>query len=253
MKYTFLGTGTSQGIPLIGCRCATCLSTDVRDKRLRSSLMVESATTRLVIDIGPDFRYQMLRAGVERVDALVLTHEHNDHVVGLDEVRALNFVQQEPMNIYCTERVEKSLRKRFYYIFENSDYPGIPLLRIHRIGEESFHVGDIELQPLPVYHADMPVLGFRMGDFTYVTDANQIPPATRTMMRHSPHLTLNALKQSAHHSHFSLDEAVALARELGAGQTYFTHISHQMGRHAEVQAKLPPGVQLAYDGLEVRH
>ena len=251
MRYTFLGTGTSQGIPVMGCQCEVCTSNHVKDKRLRTALLVESSTTKVCIDIGPDFRYQMLRENINHLDAIVITHEHNDHVAGLDEVRALNFIQQKPMKLYCTERVQAALRKMFFYIFENSDYPGVPQIEFVTINKKSFQIGDILFQPIHLMHADMPVLGFRMGNFTYITDANYISEEDKDIARNSEVLVLDALRKGHHHSHFTLEEAVELSKELKASQTYFTHISHQMGRHKNVNLDLPHGMELAWDELEV--
>lgn len=251
MRFTLLGTGTSQGVPIIGCNCEVCNSTDIRDKRLRTSLLVESESTQLSIDIGPDFRYQMLRQGVQKLDGILITHEHNDHIAGLDEVRALNFMQKKAMPIYCTERVEQALRKKFYYIFENSDYPGVPQIDLVRIDQDPFTLGDIKIIPIQLMHASMPVFGFRMGDFAYITDANYISESEKQKLVGVKYLVLDALRREKHHSHFNLAEAVELADEIGAKQTWLTHVSHQMGLAADVNAELPEGIRLGYDGLEV--
>lgn len=205
----------------------------------------------MCVDIGPDFRYQMLRAGVTDLDAVVITHEHNDHIAGLDEVRALNYIQGRPMPIYCTEPVEQALRKKFYYIFENADYPGVPQIEFRRIGKEPFTIGEIEFIPIQMMHADMPVLGFRIGDFAYITDVNYIPAEEKARLAGVRLLVLDALRKEKHHSHFSLPEAIDLARELSPEMTWFTHISHQMGLAAEVNQDLPEGMLLGYDGLVV--
>ena len=251
MKFTFLGTGTSQGIPLIGCTCQVCTSNDLKDKRLRSSLLVQSDKTILNIDVGPDFRQQMLNEDVRKMDAIVFTHEHMDHTAGLDEVRAFNFIQKKAMDLYATKRVQKRLHEQYSYIFQNPDYPGIPQITMHTIGSVPFMVGDIELIPIQVMHGQMPILGFRIGDFTYITDANYIADDQRALIAGSKYLVINALRKKSHHSHFSLDEAIELSRELGAEKTYFTHISHQMGRHEDVNRELPKRVELAYDGLTI--
>ncbi len=251
IRYTFLGTGTSQGIPLIGCQCAVCISKDERDKRLRCALLVEGVKTTLCIDIGPDFRQQMLRAGVRQLDAILITHEHMDHTAGLDEVRAFNFIQQRPMKIYCTLRVQKRLREQYAYIFGKRDYPGIPQVELVTIDKTPFQVGEFKVEPIQLYHAKMPVLGFKIGALTYITDANEIPPGEKAKFQDASHLVLNALRKEKHHSHFTLEEAVALGKSQGAKKLYLTHISHQMGRYAEVSRELPEGVQLAYDGLVV--
>lgn len=250
MKFTFLGTGTSQGIPLIGCTCNVCTSDDWKDKRLRSSLLVESKSTTVNIDAGPDFRYQMLRAGVMKMDAIIITHEHMDHTAGLDEVRAFNFIQNKPMEIYATERVQKRLREQYSYIFQNSDYPGVPQVVLKTIDMETpFTIGDIKFIPVKVLHGQLPVLGFRIGDFTYITDANYIGETEKNLIRGSKHFVVNALRKKNHHSHFTLGEAIDLAKELEVPNAYFTHISHQLGTHKEISSELPKGVQLAFDGL----
>lgn len=251
MRFTLLGTGTSQGVPIIGCSCEVCRSSDPQDKRLRTSLLIESEETSVCIDIGPDFRYQLLRENVNDLDAVVITHEHNDHIAGLDEVRALNFIQQKPMPVYCTAEVEQALRKKFYYIFENSDYPGVPRIQFIRIGDSNFEVGDISITPIQLMHADMPVLGFRIGDFAYITDANYISEVEQQKLKGVKYLIFDALRREKHHSHFSLPEAVEFARKLSPERTWFTHVSHQMGLAAEVNAELPENMMLAYDGLVV--
>lgn len=252
MKFTFLGTGTSQGIPVIGCTCNVCRSDDPRDERLRSSLLVQSKTTAFTIDIGPDFRQQMLREQVGDLDAIVFTHEHQDHTAGLDEVRAFNFINQKTIGLYAMPRVEKRLREQYSYIFKNADYPGIPQVKFYELhAQRPFKIGDIEILPIQVMHGQMPVLGFRMGDFTYITDANYIGETEKNLIRGSKHLVLNALRQKSHHSHFTLQEAIELSRELRVENTYLTHISHQMGTHQEVSKELPKGVEVAWDGLVV--
>lgn len=213
---------------------------------------MESETTTLVVDTTPDFRYQMLRADVKKLDAVVFTHSHKDHIAGLDDVRAFNYFSREPMPVYATVLTEEALKREFIYIFAEKKYPGIPKINIISIDDEPFTVGDIFIQPVRVDHLNMPVLGFRFGNFTYITDANHIDDIEKDKIRGSEVLVLNTLRKEKHISHFSLDEAVALAAELGVPRTYFTHISHQMGRHDEVNAELPPGNQLAYDGLILR-
>ncbi|MFN8242735.1 MAG: MBL fold metallo-hydrolase [Ferruginibacter sp.] len=251
LTITFLGTGTSSGVPMIGCDCEVCLSADKKDKRLRSSILVESAQTRFVIDTTPDFRYQMLRANIKNLDAVLFTHPHKDHVAGLDDVRAYNFFQQKAMEIYANSLTEEALKREFAYAFSDKRYPGIPELSLNTIGDESFYIGDIPVTPILVWHLRMPVLGFRMGSFTYITDANRIEPEELDKIKGSEVLVLNALRHKEHISHFTLDEAVALAQQLEVKQAWFTHVSHQMGLHAAVNETLPEGISLAWDGLQL--
>lgn len=247
-----MGTGTSSGVPMIACDCQVCSSSDKKDKRLRSSILVQSATTTLVVDTGPDFRYQMLRAQVKNLDAVLFTHPHKDHLAGLDDVRAFNYLLQRPIDVYADSLTEEAVRRDFYYAFTDTKYPGIPELNMHTINMEPFVVGDIPVIPVQVWHMRMPVLGFRFGDFTYITDANRIDAAEREKIKGSQVLVLNALRREKHISHFTLDEAVEVIRELGIPQAYLTHISHQLGLHAEVEASLPAGIHLAYDGLQLQ-
>jgi phosphoribosyl 1,2-cyclic phosphate phosphodiesterase len=251
LKITFLGTGTSSGVPMIGCSCAVCSSDDKKDKRLRSSILVESQTTRLVVDTTPDFRYQMLRENVKKLDAVIFTHPHKDHIAGLDDVRAFNFFSNKPMEIYANALTEDALRREFVYVFAENKYPGVPRVNLNTIIDEPFYVGDILVEPIVVYHLKMPVLGFRFGKFTYITDANRIEESEKQKIRGSEVIVLNALRQEKHISHFTLDEAVAIARELNIPTAYFTHISHQMGRHATINNSLPANYQLGYDQLVV--
>jgi phosphoribosyl 1,2-cyclic phosphate phosphodiesterase len=250
MKITFLGTGTSQGIPVIACECQVCSSADVKDCRLRSSILVETNQTTLVIDTGPDFRQQMLKFKVKNLNGVVFTHEHKDHVAGLDDVRAYNFHQEENMDVYAHPRVQEALKREFYYAFDNTSYPGVPRLNLKDIGNEKFTVGDIELTPIEVLHYKMPVLGFRIKDFTYITDANYISDESIEKIRGSKILVLNALRRKKHVSHFTLDEAVEMAKRIKAPKTYLTHISHLMGTHADTMKDLPNGIEVAWDGLQ---
>lgn len=251
MKVTFLGTGTSQGIPVIGCTCEVCRSTDVKDTRLRTSIMITHDEQVLVVDTGPDFRQQMLRNEVSRLDAILFTHEHRDHTAGLDDVRAFNFKQRRDADVYATPHVQRELKKQFAYIFNNPDYPGLPRLRLHDIEDKPFHLLGMEITPVNVLHYRLPVIGFRFNDFTYITDANYIAPEEVDKIRGSKVLVLNALRQEPHLSHFTLEEALALIREIAPEEAYLTHLSHQMGRHAEVSRQLPPHVHIAYDGLQI--
>ena len=234
---------------MIGCDCEVCLSGDKKDNRLRSSILVQSKQTTLVVDTGPDFRYQMLRQKIKHLDAVVYTHPHKDHLAGLDDIRAFNFFSRKPMNIYADSLTEEALRRDFYYAFSDTKYPGIPELELNTITLEPFKIGDIPVQPILVWHLKMPVMGFRFGKFTYITDANRIEDHEKQKIMGSEVLVLNALRKKKHISHFNLDEAIALVKELKIPSAYFTHLSHQMGKHAEVETGLPDGVHLAYDGL----
>jgi phosphoribosyl 1,2-cyclic phosphate phosphodiesterase len=249
IKITFLGTGTSSGVPMIGCECEVCTSTDKKDNRLRSSILVQSATTTLVVDTGPDFRQQMLREKVKHLDAVLFTHPHKDHMAGLDDIKAFNFLTKKPMNIYADSLTEEALRRDFYYAFTDTKYPGIPELTLNTINLEPFTVGDIPVTPVLVWHLKMPVLGFRFGKFTYITDANKIDESEKEKIRGSEVLVLNALRKTKHISHFTLSEAVEMVQELKIPTGYFTHISHQLGLHAEIETELPDNIHLAYDGL----
>lgn len=251
MTVTFLGTGTSQGVPVIGCTCAVCLSLDYRDKRLRTSVLIETGDQTLIFDTGPDFRQQMLREDVRRLDAVIFTHAHRDHTAGLDDVRAYNFMQNADMPVYGTDAVLAQLRIEYAYAFATEYYPGIPRLSLFPIAEDDFSINGLDVTPLPVMHLRLPVLGFRIGDFSYVTDANFIPDETKEKMKGTRTLVLNALQREAHISHFNLEQALRVVEELNAERAYFTHISHKLGLHADVSNELPPNVFLAYDGLKV--
>ena len=249
MKITFLGTGTSQGIPVITCECIVCRSDDHRNKRLRVSVLIETHGKTIVIDSGPDFRYQMLRAGVKDLDAIVFTHEHKDHVAGLDDIRPFNYLLKKHIDIYATERVQDTLRKEFSYIFSEVKYPGLPQIDIHTISNERFLIGDVAILPLEIMHYKLPVLGFRIGDFAYITDAKTVPEKTIAKLTGVKVLVVNALQREQHVSHFTLAEAVEFAEMVGAELTYFTHMSHNLGLHEDVERELPNNIKLAYDGL----
>ncbi len=249
MKITFLGTGTSQGVPVIACDCQVCRSANEKDKRLRVSVLLETEDKTIVIDTGPDFRYQMLRAGVKKLDAVLLTHEHKDHIAGLDDVRAFNFWQQRPMDVYSHQRVHEAVKREFYYAFEEKKYPGVPSINLHAIGKTPFNVLGLEVLPIEVMHYMLPVFGFRINDFTYITDAKTISDEEKRKIRGTKVLVINALQKEKHISHFTLEEAIAFANEVNAGKTYLTHISHRLGRYDEVMKELPEGIELAYDGL----
>ena len=251
MKVVFLGTGTSQGVPLIGCRCEVCVSLDKKDNRLRSSILVQIEGINLVIDSGPDFRQQMLNVGIDRLDALIFTHAHKDHIAGLDDIRGFNFVMRSAIDVYCTLPVEMQIRQEFAYIFAEHKYPGIPDLNIRRIENKPFEIDSINIIPIEVMHYKLPVLGFRFKDFVYITDANYISPDEKLKMKGCKVLVLNALRREPHISHFTLDEAIELVQEIYPQQAYLTHISHQLGLHEEVTKELPSNISLAYDGLEI--
>lgn len=235
---------------MIGCDCVVCQSRDPRDTRLRSSVMLATEKTRLVVDTTPDFRYQMLRSGTRNLDAILYTHPHKDHIAGLDDVRAFNFFSGRAMDVYAGALTEEALRRDFYYAFSDTRYPGVPELTMHQIGMEPFQVGDIPVLPIEVWHLRMPVHAFRFGNFTYVTDANRLEPGEKEKIRGSSVLVLNALRKEKHISHFNLEEALELVRELQVPKVYFTHISHQLGLHEDINRELPEGVALAYDGLQ---
>jgi phosphoribosyl 1,2-cyclic phosphate phosphodiesterase len=251
VKITFLGTGTSSGVPMIACDCEVCTSPDPKDNRLRSSILVESATTSFVIDATPDFRYQMLRIKNKKLDAVLFTHPHKDHIAGLDDVRAYNYIQKKPMEVFANALTLKGLQREYDYVFSEKKYPGIPQININLIDEKPFHIGDIKIIPIMVWHLHMPVFGYRIGKFTYITDANRIDEAEKKKIYGSEILVLNALRKEQHISHFTLDEAVALAMELKVKQAFFTHISHQLGRHEDINQTLPEHIRLAYDGLTI--
>ena len=250
LTITFLGTGTSSGVPMIACDCTVCTSNNSKDKRLRSSIMIQSATTTIVVDTTPDFRYQMLRNKVKKLDAILFTHPHKDHIAGLDDVKAFNYFSKKTMPLYANTLTEDALRREFYYAFSDKKYPGVPELEMNTIDTTSFLIGDIPIQPFIVWHLKMPVFAFKFGGFTYITDANKIDEHEKELIKNSKVLVLNALRKEKHLSHFTLDEATHLANELNAKQTYFTHISHQLGLHDTINNQLPTHIQLAYDGLQ---
>jgi phosphoribosyl 1,2-cyclic phosphate phosphodiesterase len=249
LKITFLGTGTSQGVPVITCNCEVCQSDDSRNNRLRVSILIETEDKTIVIDSGPDFRYQMLRAKVEDLDAILFTHEHKDHVAGLDDIRPFNYLLHKNIDIYASERVQDALKREFSYIFSEIKYPGLPQISLHTIDKAPFSIGKTEIIPLQIMHYRLPILGFRIGDFTYITDAKTISRETIDKVKGTKILVVNALQRQPHISHFTLDEAIEFAGKIGAEQTYFTHISHNLGLHDEVEKELPSGMKLAYDGL----
>ncbi len=251
MKITFLGTGTSIGVPVITCDCPVCTSSDPRDNRMRTSIMIEVEGKTFVIDCGPDFRIQMLRQNVQNLDAVIFTHEHRDHIAGLDDVRAFNYVLNKRIDIFGTQQVMNAIVTEFPYIFAETRYFGAPQLTIHDISDQPFLVFGIPFIPICCLHEKLPVTGFRIGDFTYITDASFISPEEISKIRGSKVIVLNALRNSKHVSHFSVGEAVEILQDLNPQQAFLTHLSHFVGLHEEVNKKLPDFVQLAYDGLQI--
>jgi phosphoribosyl 1,2-cyclic phosphate phosphodiesterase len=249
LKITFLGTGTSQGVPVIGCRCLACMSDDIRDKRLRSSILVQQDDFTMVVDTGPDFRQQMLRTGVGRLDAVLYTHEHRDHIAGLDDIRAFNFIQSQSMDIFTEKRVLKALKEAFPYVFAQDRYPGVPRVHVHIISTDPFRVGPLDIVPVRIMHYRLPVLGFRFGDFAYLTDGNAISEREKTKLKGLKYLAVNALRKEDHISHFTLSQAVALIGSLHPDKGFLTHISHQMGPVSQFEKELPSNISAAYDGL----
>ncbi len=252
MIVTFLGTGTSQGIPVIGCTCPICQSLDFRDKRLRTSIHIDIEGQSFVIDTGPDFRQQMLREKINRLDAVIFTHAHRDHTAGLDDVRAYNFMQAMDMPVYGTQEVLEQLKVEYAYAFAAIKYPGIPRLLLNEITDHPFIIGDVEITPLPVLHMKLPVYGFRVKNFSYITDANFIPDSTFDLLKGTDVLVLNALQIDPHISHFNLEQAIAMVERIKPKKAYFTHISHKLDLHAIIEKKLPQHISLAYDGLQIK-
>lgn len=251
MKITFLGTGTSQGIPVISCKCAVCSSDDPKDDRLRTSVLVETHDKTVVIDSGPDFRYQMLRAGAQDLDAIVFTHEHKDHIAGLDDIRPFNYLLKKNIDIYADVRVQAALKREFSYIFSEIKYPGLPQINLHDIGQEPFTIGETLWIPVDVMHYKLPILGYRINDFAYITDAKTVSHASIEKLSGVKVLVVNALQLATHISHFNLEQALTFAKEVGAEMTYLTHVSHNLGLHEEVEKELPDNVRIAYDGLQI--
>jgi len=252
LKITFLGTGTSQGVPVIACRCEVCKSADPKDNRLRTSILVEDEHTTVVIDSGPDFRQQMLRAGVLKLDGLLFTHEHKDHIAGMDDIRAFNYVNRQAVDIYASKAVQHAIKREFHYAFDAIKYPGVPELNLITIDDAPFQIGTITFVPIRIKHYMLDIYGFRIGDFTYITDAKTIPEEEFSKIYGSKVLVLNALRKEAHVSHFTLDEAVEMMQHFSPEQGYLIHLSHQMGLHQEVEANLPKGIFVAYDKMELR-
>ena len=251
MKITFLGTGTSQGVPVIGCECDVCRSEDDRNSRLRTSILVQIGEKSIVVDTGPDFRQQMLREGVKELEAIVFTHEHKDHLAGLDDIRAYNYRQKRPMDIYANKDVETAIRRDFHYSFDQSINGGVPQMNIINIHRESFELGGEFWTPLPVMHADLEVLGFRIGDFAYVTDVNFISEETYEKIKGVKILVISALRRFEHPSHYSLSEVLEVIEKISPDSAYLTHMSHLIGLHEELEEELPNGIYLAFDGLKI--
>jgi len=248
-QVRFLGTGTSQGIPMIACSCEVCRSTDPCDQRLRVSMHIETQGKSFIIDTGPDFRQQILRAGIQRVDAVLYTHEHKDHTAGMDDIRGFNYAQKSSIPLYAQAPVIDQLKREFAYAFAEDKYPGVPEIEVHEITNQPFVIGGVSIIPILVKHYFLDVLGFRFGDFTYITDANFIADEELEKVKGSKVLVINALRKTTHISHFTLDEALEVIDKINPEKAYITHISHMMGLHAEVEKELPPHVHLAYDGL----
>lgn len=251
IKVTFLGTGTSTGVPVIACNCEVCSSNDPRDKRYRTSVMLTQGSTNIVIDCGPDFRIQMLKHKVEDIDAVLFTHAHRDHIAGLDDIRAFNYILHKTIDIYGTEVTLEAIKIQFPYIFKPGRYFGAPQLNLHPINEKVFKIAEFSFLPIQVMHQEMKVFGYRIGDFTYITDANYIAPPEMDKIRGSKVIVINALRNSRHVSHFSLEEALEVLNELKPETAYLTHISHFLGKYTDVEHKLPHWVHLAYDGLQI--
>lgn len=252
MKITFLGTGTSQGVPVIACDCKVCSSNDLKDKRFRSSVLIEINNKSIVIDTGPDFRSQMLANKVQRLDAVLFTHEHKDHVAGLDDIRPFNFKQQESISVFASEQVEEALKREYQYIFAEKKYPGIPEISLHRIDLNPFIVfEDTRIIPIEVKHYLMPVMGFRINDFTYITDAKTIDLKEIEKIKGTNILVINALRIESHPAHFNLDEALQLVDLIKPKKAYLTHISHLLGTHEEIKKMLPENIYVSYDGLQI--
>jgi len=251
MKLTFLGTGTSQGVPVIACNCEVCLSENPKDNRLRTSVLIEHKNTTVVIDTGPDFRQQMLRANLQYLDAVVFTHEHKDHIAGLDDVRAYNFKQNMEMPIYATSQVQSALIREFHYAFSEYKYPGVPELKLHTFDDDAFAIKDLTFTPINVWHYKMPVKGFRIGKLVYLTDVNRIEEAELEKIKGAEIIILDALRKEKHISHYNLEEAIELIEKLKPKKAYLIHISHLMGKHDEVMKELPDFIELAYDGLKL--
>jgi len=252
VRLTFLGTGTSQGVPVIACHCNVCRSSDERDTRLRTSaLLTTDNNSNILFDIGPDFRQQMLHHSVEHLDAILITHAHRDHVGGLDDIRSFNYVQHSKMNVYLNNEAKTALLRDYRYIFENHQFPGLPEADLHEVGAEPFLAAGETVMPIRAMHKDLPILGYRIRNFAYITDANYIAPSEMEKLKGVEILVINALRKAKHFSHYSLPEALEVIGQIQPKQSYITHISHEMGLHSEVEKELPDGVHQAYDNLQI--
>ena len=251
IEATFLGTGTSQGVPVIACDCDVCNSADEKDKRLRSSLLLKINEKYFVIDAGPDFRAQMLRERVNSLRAILLTHEHVDHIFGLDDIRSYNWSQKHPADIYAEERVQEAIKTIFHYVFADFKYPGIPKMKLHKIDGSSFQIDGIEFIPIRCYHHKLPVYGFRVRDLTYITDTNSIPDEELEKVKGTRILIINALRKEKHISHFNLDEALEIIQKIQPEKAFLTHLSHSFGKHEDIQKVLPENVFVGYDGMKI--
>jgi len=251
MKITFLGSGTSQGVPIIACSCDVCTSLNPKDKRLRSSVLIQLGDKNIVVDTGPDFRQQMLNCEIKHLDAILFTHAHRDHLAGLDDIRGFNYIMKQAIDVYCEDIVEAAIKKEFFYAFTEPKYPGVPEMNLHTITSQPFSLFNTQIEPIRVFHYKLPVLGFKINNFVYITDANRIEEQEIEKIKGCDVLVLNALRREHHISHFTLQEAIDMSKRIGAKQTYFTHISHQLGFHDEVENELPNNIHLAYDGQEI--
>lgn len=252
MLVTFLGTGTSQGVPVIACECNVCKSKDIKNKRLRCSVMISVNNQKIVIDTGPDFRQQMLRENVQEITAILFTHSHKDHVAGLDDIRAYNYKMRKKIQVFCSSNVQKVLKREFPYVFEEHKYPGVPEINLNIISNRMFKIEKTNIIPIRAKHYKMPVFGFRIYDFIYLTDVNRISNKEKEKMRNAEVIVLGSLRKEEHISHFNLYQAVELLEELNPKKAYLTHISHLMGDHSEVNNELPDFIKLAYDGLSIK-
>ena len=250
-RLTFLGTGTSQGVPMIGCDCEVCKSTDPRDKRLRASVLVEHEGQKILVDAGPDFRYQMLREGICSLDAILLTHNHKDHTGGLDDIRAFNYHEKKATQIYCEKYVEDSLRQEYSYAFAEVKYPGAPEWNVHIIDEKPFSINGVEIIPIRGKHFKLPVLGYRFGNIAYCTDMNHISEEEYSKLEGLDHFIINCVRRGRHISHYSLEQAIEVAGKVGAEHSWLTHLSHQLPCYEELVKELPEGILPAFDGLVI--